>query len=177
MPRADDPQADAAEAPEPSEGSDPARGGAASVGLADLSVAGLTRRRVGFILAALVAAWVIILFARQIGQASEASARAQAMRGSNAELAASVAALQAEVALIQRQAYIEQQARAYRLGTPHEIPFTLAANAPSLPPDAPGSSSVRLGAVPADETSPLDSWLRLLFGPGDPSSPAVGSGG
>lgn len=154
-------------APEPA----PVRGGAA-VSLADLPVAGLTRRRIALLLGAVVAAWVILLFAHQIGQASEASARADAMRTSNAALRSDVMALQSELALIQRQSYIEQQARAYRLGTAREIPFALADNAPALPPDAPGSAAMRLGAT-TDRPGPLQQWIRLLFGPGgDPSNPA-----
>ena len=142
----------------------------ASLGsLADLPVAGLTRRRIALVLGALVAAWVIVLFARQIGEAGEATARADGMRASNVVLAAEVDALEAELALIQRQAYIEQQAREYRLGGPREIPVVLAADAPPLPANAPGSASVRLGQT-ADRPSPFDSWLQLLFGPaGDPA--------
>ncbi len=84
------------------------RGAAAStVSLLDLPVAGMTRRRIALLLGALVAAWVIVLFAHQVGQASEASARAEAMRASNASLTANVAALQAELDLIQRQAYVD----------------------------------------------------------------------
>jgi cell division protein FtsB len=164
-----------AETAESAAASAPVRGGAAAVSLADLPVAGLTRRRVALLLGALVAAWVILLFAHQVGQASEASARADAMRTSNATLQGDVAGLQTELALIQRQAYIEQQARAYRLGTAREIPFALADNAPTLPPDAPGSAGVRLGAV-TDQPNPLEQWIRLLFGPGgDPSNPAGSS--
>ncbi|MHB8960725.1 MAG: hypothetical protein ACYDAN_14010 [Candidatus Limnocylindrales bacterium] len=165
------------EAAEPAGVSAPSWGGADSVSLADLPVAGLTRRRVALLLGSLVAAWVILLFAHQVGQASEASARADAMRTSNASLQADVAGLQSELTLIQRQAYVEQQARAYRLGTPREIPFALADNAPSLPPDAPGSANVRLGAA-TEQPSPLAQWIRLLFGPGgDPSNPAGSSKG
>ncbi len=180
MSRADDPDT----APDASPQSGPAAlpaapaavGGVGSVSLADLPVAGLTRRRIALLLGAVVAAWVLLLFAHQVGQASEAAARADAMRTSNAALAANVAALKSELDLIQRQAFVEQQARAYRMGTAREIPFTLADNAPSLPPDAPGSAGVRLGA-PAAPPSPLQQWIRLLFGPGgDPSSPGGGSG-
>jgi cell division protein FtsB len=164
-------------AAEPVAASAPVRGGAASVSLADLPVAGLTRRRIALLLGALVAAWVILLFAHQVGQASEASARADAMRASNASLMTNVSALKAELALIQRQAFVEQQARSYRLGTSREIPFSLADDAPSLPPDAPGSAAARLGAV-AQKPSPLEQWVRLLFGAGgDPSNPAAGAGG
>lgn len=146
----------------------PASGSAAAASLgslADLPVAGLTRRRIALLIGALVAAWVILLFARQVGEASEAAGRADAMRLANAALEAEVAALERELELIQRQAFVEQAARAYRLGEAREIPFVLADDAPPLAPDAPGTASGRLGA---DEVapSPLDSWARLLFGPG-----------
>jgi cell division protein FtsB len=156
--------------------STPVRGGAGSVSLADLPVAGLTRRRIALLLGALIAAWVIVLFAHQVGQVSEASAKAEEMRVSNAGLQANVVALQAEVALIQRQAFVEQQARAYRLGTAREIPFSLADGAPSLPPDAPGSAGVRLGAT-MDRPSPLEQWIQLLFGPSRDPLNAAGSSG
>ncbi|MEO5964803.1 MAG: hypothetical protein ABIR11_05000 [Candidatus Limnocylindrales bacterium] len=144
---------------------------AASLGsLSDLPVAGLTRRRIAILLGALVAAWVIVLFARQVGEASEASTRADAMRTSNQQLASDVSALERELELIQRQAYIEQQAREYRLGGAREIPFILQPDAPPLAANAPGTAAVRLGAD-VDVPTPLESWLNLLFGPpGDPSS-------
>ena len=154
----------------------PMRGGESSVSLADLPVAGLTRRRIALLLGALVAAWVILLFAHQVGQASEAAAKADGMRTANTGLEADVSALQSELALIQRQAYVEQQARSYRLGGAREIPVSLADDAPSLAPDAPGSAGVRLGAS-TEKPSPIEQWIRLLFGPGgDPSNPAGSSG-
>jgi cell division protein FtsB len=134
--------------------------------LSDLPVAGLTRRRVAILIGALVAAWVIVLFARQVSDASEAMARSAAMSESTEQLRTEVVALESELALIQRQTYIEQAARQYRLGSPAEIPFALADDAPPLAVDAPGSATVRLGAEP-DTTTPLESWARLLFG--DPS--------
>ena len=84
---------------------------------------------------------------------------------SNDQRAGQVAGLERELQRIGDRRYVLQQARAYGLGGPHEIPFSLEAGAPSLPPDAPGSSSVRLGAPTS--TSPLEHWLTLLFGPGD----------
>jgi cell division protein FtsB len=142
----------------------PAQGGSTTLGnLSDLPVAGLTRRRFALLIAALVAAWVIVLFARQVGDASEATARADAMRVENATLDANVTAAEQELELIQRQAYITQAARGYRLGTPAEIPFTLADNAPPLPSDAPGSAAARLG-TPSEHERPIDAWARLLFG-------------
>jgi cell division protein FtsB len=137
---------------------------AAALGsLSDLPVAGLTRRRIALLIGALVAAWVIVLFARQVGEASEATARAEAMAAHNAQLTTDVAALERELGLIQRQSYVAQAARGYRLGSPNEIPFTLAEDAPPLPADAPGSASTRLGTA-ADRERPIDAWARLLFG-------------
>jgi cell division protein FtsB len=139
--------------------------------LADLPVAGLTRRRIALLIGALVAAWVIVLFARQVGEASEASGKAAAMRAANQQLESGVTALQHELDLIQRQAYVEQQAREYRLGEAREVPFAIEDGAPTLAADAPGTAGARLGADD-EAASPLESWLNLLFGsPGDPSSP------
>jgi hypothetical protein len=132
--------------------------------LAGLTVAGLTRRRVAFLTAAFVAVWVVILFARQVGQASEATQHLRDLDGGNQALTAQVASLERELELIQRQEYILQVARGYGLGRGREIPFTLRPGAPPIPANAPGSSSVRLGATD-DAQSPLESWLSLLFGP------------
>ncbi len=139
------------------------RARSATPDLSALPIAGVTRRRIGFLVGALVSAWILIVFARQVGEASAASARVDALEAANAALAGDVAALEREYQLIQRQEWIVQQARGYRLGSPGEIPFGLAA-APSLSPDAPGSAAVRLGAS-ADDQTPLESWLSLLFGP------------
>jgi cell division protein FtsB len=142
--------------------------------LSDLPVAGLTRRRIALLLGAIVAAWVIVLFARQVGEASDASSRAAEMRVANAQLEADVRALEREVELIQRQAYIEQQAREYRLGDAREIPFVLAPDAAPLAADAPGTAASRLGAD-VERATPLESWLNLMFGaPGDPARPPAG---
>ena len=132
--------------------------------LSSLPIAGLSRRRLAFLAAGLVTAWIVVAFARQVGEASAATTRLEGLEASNTRLAAQVSALQREYELIQRQAWIEQQARAYGLGGRRDVPFALAAGAPSLPPDAPGSAAVRLGAEP-DRTTPLESWLTLLFGP------------
>ncbi|HEY5434642.1 MAG TPA: hypothetical protein VIK13_05375 [Candidatus Limnocylindrales bacterium] len=153
----------------------PTPAAAAALGsLSDLPVAGLTRRRIALLIGSLVAAWVIVLFARQVGDASEATARADGMRAANVSLQGEVNALQGELELIGRQAYIEQQAREYRLGTPREIPFVLADDAPPLAATAPGTAVVRLGAV-GQRPSPLESWLRLLFGPGGDPAGVPGS--
>jgi cell division protein FtsB len=171
-PDAPNPDQDAADpaAPEPVVVAQTPVAAGALGSLADLPVAGLTRRRIAILIGALVAAWVIVLFARQVGEASEATARADAMRTANVRLEDEVSALGNELTLIQRQAYIAQAARQYRLGKPREIPFVLQDDASALPEDAPGSALLRLGTR-TDEPTPLESWGRLLFG--DPQSDAT----
>ena len=138
--------------------------GTLSLDLTGLTVAGLTRRRVAFLVSAFVAAWIVILFARQVGQASEATQRLRDLDGGNQALTAQVASLERELQLIQRQEYILQAARGFGLGRGREIPFTLKPGAQPLPANAPGSASLRLGATDNSQ-SPLESWLSLLFGP------------
>jgi len=133
--------------------------------LATLPIAGITTRRMAIAIGVLLAVWIVILFARQVGDASAASAQAEQLVISNAGQASRVAALSRELQQIQLQQYIELEARAYGLGKTHEIAFTLDPNAPSLAPDAPGSAAVRLGST-VDDGSPLDHWLTLLFGSG-----------
>ena len=134
--------------------------------LEGLSIAGITRRRVAWALATLIGIWVVVVFARQVGEAAAATARAEQIARDNAVLAADVSALELELTLIRKQEYIVQQARAFHLGGPKERAFALAPDAPPLTEQSPGSAAVRLGARETRAT-PLDSWLDLLFGPGD----------
>src|SRR5690242_7026275 len=130
-----------------------------------LPVAGFTRRRIAMVLGTLLVAYVVVIFARQVSEASAASARAQAIVSENAAKQAEIAALQHELETIQQPRYIAQQARGYGLGFSREIPFSLAPGASPLPSDAPGSAVRRVGAAPS--MSPLERWLTILFGPGD----------
>jgi hypothetical protein len=129
-----------------------------------LAVAGFTRRRVAWLVGAMMVVWILVVFARQMGDAAAKSAEADRARLANAGLAADVSSLQRELELVQREAYIEQQAHGLGLGEARDHAFVLEPGAPALPPDAPGSAAVRLGAVAATP-APLDSWLSLLFGP------------
>jgi cell division protein FtsB len=134
------------------------------IDLSSLSIAGITRRRVGWLTAALVSAWIVIVFARQAGDAATAASRVDQMTDDNRNLAAEVASLEQELQTIEKPTYIAQQARSYRLGTDREVPFTLDSSVPAPGADAPGSAALRLGA--RDKTmTPLESWLSLLFGP------------
>ncbi|MEA2519559.1 MAG: hypothetical protein QOF49_1639 [Chloroflexota bacterium] len=135
------------------------------VDLSGLSVAGITRRRVGWVAAGFLSIWIVVVFARQVGDATTASNRAVQMAIDNAALAAEVDALRSEVAMIVEPKFVGQQARAHGLGTTREIPFTLDPTVPAPVDGAPGSASARLGARDDRET-PLEAWLSLLFGPG-----------
>ena len=133
--------------------------------LAGLSVAGITRRRIAIFMAALLCAWIVLALSRQVGEAADAISRARELSAANQALSAQIQTLTEERTLIQQQTYIEIAARAHGLGGRNEHPFSLAANAPTLAPDAPGSASAALGASPT-VTGPLDAWLTLLFGRG-----------
>jgi cell division protein FtsB len=135
------------------------------VDLAGLSIAGITRRRVGWVAAALLAVWIVIVFARQVGDASAAASRSAQLAADNAALAAEVQSLQADANLIVQPEYVAIAARGQGFGGSHEIAFTLAPSVAAPVDGAPGSASVRLGAT-TDHQTPLDSWLSLLFGPG-----------
>jgi cell division protein FtsB len=142
------------------------RGARVAPDLAALPVVGITRRRVAILASTMLAAWIVIAFARQVGEVSAASARAQDIASANAALRIEVGALERELDLIARQRYIEQQGRAYGLGGPREIAFTLEKDAPALPDDAPGSAALRVGAQ-SEHVTPLERWLTVLFGPSD----------
>jgi cell division protein FtsB len=129
-----------------------------------LAIAGITRRRAGWIAAGAFTIWIVLVFARQVGDASAKSSEVDQRRAENASLQTEIAALQQELVLIQKQAYISQQAHAYRLGDERDRPFTLSPDAPPLSAISPGSAAVRLGAV-RQTRSPLESWLSILFGP------------
>ena len=135
-----------------------------TVDLSTLPIVGLTRRRMAMIAAAMLAAWIVIAFARQVAEASEAASRAQDIASGNAMLSLEVAAMQRELESIGRERFVEQEARAHGVGGSDEIAFTLAPDSPPLPADAPGSAAVRLGAE-VEGVSPLERWLTVLFGP------------
>jgi hypothetical protein len=136
------------------------------VDLSGLSVAGITRRHVGLVAGAFLAIWIVVVFARQVGDATAASNRAAQLVVDNAALAAEVQSLQSEVDQIVRPQVVGIAARGERLGDARETPFTLDASVPAPVDGAPGSASVRLGAT-ADRQTPLEAWLSLLFGPAD----------
>jgi hypothetical protein len=133
--------------------------------LAALPIVGITRRRLATILGVALSVWILLVFARQVSEASAATGRADAMIAANAARRGEVAGLERELAQIQQPRFVLQQARGYGLGSPREIPFTLEPGAPPLDANAPGSAAQRLGG--RSSMTPLERWLTVLFGPGD----------
>ena len=127
---------------------------------------GLTRGRLAAVIAGLVLLWLIGVFARQVGEAASAADQANAMRVRNGQVAQQIQALQAELHLIQQSGFTDSAARGYMLGSPQEIPFVIDPNAAPLPSDAPGSVGIQPQAQTGTSDSPLDSWLKALFGSG-----------
>lgn len=130
---------------------------------ATLPMPSLSRRRVITAAGILLAGVLALTFAQQVGEATAASVRAQELRAANAALRDEVARLERDLGQVQDPRFIRLEGRAYGLGGEREIPFALAAGAPPLAPEAPGSASVRLGSETA-RRSPLDAWLDVLFG-------------
>ena len=143
--------------------STPINPAAASSGSGGGSVLPFTRRRLAMLVAGLFALWLVGVFARQVGDASTASNQADQLRARNVAMEQDVASLELELKLITEPAFVSQMARAYELGSPREIPFTIDPNAPPLPSNAAGSVGIK-PEQPTRETSPLDSWMQALFG-------------
>jgi len=124
----------------------------------------LSRRRVVTAAGVLLAGLLTLSFVQQVGEATAAADRAAELRAANAGLRDDVARLQQDLGHVQDLHFIQQEGRAFGLGAKGEIPFALAAGAPTLAADSPGSASVRLGAP--RQHGNIDAWLELLFGAG-----------
>ena len=125
----------------------------------------LSRRRVVTVAGMILAGLLTLSFVRQVGEATAASNRAAELRAANAALNAEVDRLELDLDHVQDMRFIRLEARAFGLGAKGELPFALAAGAPALAADAPGSAAVRLGA-PQRPQHPIDAWLEVLFGAG-----------
>ncbi len=139
--------------------------------LGEIGIAGLSRSRVAWFLAALFIGWIAVGFVGQAGDTARAAQRAVEVKADNAALEREVAALRAEVSLVTDPHWVAQQARSYGLGGTKEIPFVLAPGASPLPADAPGSAARRIG-TPAARRAPLEVWLDVLFGRREEGDPA-----
>lgn len=138
-------------------------GGGPAIDPASLPMPSLSRRRVFTVAGVLLAGWLAMSFARQVGEASAASSRAEQLRDANAALREEIALLEADLERVQDPSYILQQARGVGLGARNEIPFAIEGDAPALAAGAPGSAAARLGSE-SDAGRPLDVWLAVLFG-------------
>jgi hypothetical protein len=112
---------------------------------------------------AIVGVWLVFVFARALGDVDRATDKQHAINAEAATLQQRLDADHRELLLVQTDAFQQLQARAYGLGAPGEVVFSLPQDAPSPPPIVP------LGADRAQQSSsetvtPLDAWLKILFG-------------
>lgn len=118
------------------------------------------RTHLGLIVVLIIGSWAVLSFGRTITQLNSASDRQAALAAETATISAQLAAGQRELELVQTDGFQALQARAFGIGAPGEIAFSLESAAPTAPRVAP-LGSVGQGAPPQ---TPLDAWLRLLFG-------------
>jgi hypothetical protein len=124
------------------------------------SLGRITRRHLGFAAGGLAAGWVTLVIAGAVGDSAAVNERAAALRAENTALTERLEAIRREAALVQGEAYISLEARAYGMGRGRERTFTLNRDAP--PP--PRLSLLGDASGEGDAASPLEEWLRLLFG-------------
>jgi hypothetical protein len=119
-----------------------------------------SRSLVGLIILVVIGFWMVLGFARTITQLNAATDRQVTLSAETAALAARVEAGHRELDLVQTDGFQALQARSFGIGAPGEIAFSLESGAPSPQPIIPLGSAGRA----AQPQSPLDAWLRLLFG-------------
>jgi cell division protein FtsB len=124
----------------------------------------VSRRRLAALGVAVVVAWLALSLAGQVGEASSVSVRADDLRLANAQLALDVAVIQDAAKQVRDSRFVAFQARAFGLGGPGEIPFSLAPDAPKLGAHAPGSAVIGRTADAAPRSN-VEAWLVALFGP------------
>jgi hypothetical protein len=118
------------------------------------------RSHVALIVLIVVASWVVLSFGRTITSLNAATDRQAALTAETAALTARLEAGHREMELIQTDAFQALQARAYGIGAPGEIAFSLDAAAPPAPQVTPLGGDANSGTPQA----PLDAWLGLIFG-------------
>jgi hypothetical protein len=118
------------------------------------------RSHVALVIAVVVGFWVVLSFGRTITQLNAATDRQASLTSETAALTAQLDAGHRELDLIQTDAFQALQARALGIGAPGEIAFSLETGAPAP------AHIVPLGATGSELSgqTPLDAWLRLLFG-------------
>jgi cell division protein FtsB len=118
------------------------------------------RSHVALIVLIVVASWVVLSFGRTITSLNAATDRQATLTAETAALTARLEAGHREMELIQTDAFQALQARAYGIGGPGEVAFALDADAPPPPAITPLGGDANSGAP----LTPLDAWMRLLFG-------------
>ncbi len=134
--------------------------GSAPTAEAALPGLGITRRHLAVFAGAVIAVWILFVFARAVSDAASITAQEAHLRAQNAGLQAQVSARQAELTTIQSPAFIALEGRAYGYGAPDEQVFALRPGAPPPPRITPLGTGPAAGAT----QTPLDAWLELLFG-------------
>ncbi|MEX2546275.1 MAG: hypothetical protein WD830_00635 [Chloroflexota bacterium] len=118
------------------------------------------RSHLALVALVIVAFWVVLSFGRTITQLNAANDRQTGLMAETAALSAQLDAGHRELELVQMDGFQALQARAFGIGAPGEIAFSLEAGAPVASPVTPLGSAGRAG----EAQTPLDAWLRLLFG-------------
>jgi hypothetical protein len=118
------------------------------------------RNHLALVAIVVIGAWVVVGFGRTITSMNAATDRQAALGAETQVLNAQLDAGERELELVQTDGFQALQARAYGIGTTGEIAFSLATDAP------PPAHIVPLGesGTSAEAGSPLEAWLRLLFG-------------
>jgi cell division protein FtsB len=145
---------------------------AAALATSESRSAGASARATGFrlrrlhlvlMLIAVVGVWLVFVFARALGDVDRATARQAQIDSEAVTLQQRLDADHRELLLVQTDAFQRLQARAYGMGAPGEVVFSLPQDAPPAVPISPlgGGQTV---ATSADPATPLDAWLKILFG-------------
>lgn len=120
----------------------------------------LSRRSLALSGAIVVVVWLALVFGSALADVDAADRLSEQTRADNVELQARLEQGRAEIELIQTDAFLRLQARAFGMGDRGERAFALEAGTPLIDPIVPlGASS-----EPPRARSPLEEWLQLFFG-------------
>jgi len=118
------------------------------------------RNHLALLAIVVIGAWVVVGFGRTITSMNAATDRQAALTAETRLLNAQLDAGERELDLVQTDGFQALQARAFGIGTTGEIAFSLATDAPPAPHIVPLGEA----GTAAEANSPLEAWLRLLFG-------------
>ena len=121
---------------------------------------GVSRRHLAVVAGAVIAVWILFVFARAVSDAASITSQEAHLRAQNAALQGQIAARQNELTTIQSPAFVALEGRAYGYGAADEQVFALRPGAPLPPHIAPLGTDATANA----RQTPFDAWLELLFG-------------